>query len=184
LAANFKVCPTAAAIAFMLSAISNCSGRKSCACAARRQRGFTLIELVIAVAILAIVAAAAIPIYEGYVKEARIAKSIQDMRQMALILDDLYQDGSPPATLAAVGLDSMIDPWGAPYRYLWLRGNPALGIDGQRRRDRSMNPVNSDYDLYSIGADGQTSVQFVAQKARDDVVRANDGDFFGLANDH
>lgn len=142
-----------------------------------------MVELVMTVAILAIVAAAAIPIYEGYIEETRIAKSIKDIRQMQLILDDLYLDDSPPATLAAAGL-SMTDPWGNTYRYLWLRGNPASGLNGQRRRDKSMNPVNSDYDLYSMGTDGQTSAQFVAKKARDDVVRANDGDFIGLAADH
>jgi len=165
-------------------AISNRPGQRSRTCAVRLQRGFTLIELVIAVAILAIVAAAAIPIYEGYSNEARLSRTIQDMRQMALILDDLFEDGSPPATLASVGLDTMTDPWGNPYRYLWLRGNPAPGINGQRRRDRSMNPVNSDYDLYSIGPDGLTVAQFAGGPAQDDVVRANDGDFFGLARDH
>lgn len=147
-------------------------------------RGFTLVELVITVAILAIVAAAAVPVYQGYITEANMAKTVMDLRQMELILDDLYADGSPPPSLAAVGLDGMTDPWGNPYRYLWLRGNPDGSIRGIRRRDRSMNPVNSDYDLYSMGEDGETSAQFVASKALDDVVRANDGDYLGLAADH
>ena len=76
------------------------------------------------------------------------------------------------------------DPWGNPYQYLWLRGNPAPALKGERRRDKSMNPVNTDYDLYSLGADGLTAPQFVAGEALDDVVRANDGDFLGLAGDH
>jgi general secretion pathway protein G len=159
-------------------------GMRPRARAAPRQRGLTLIEIIVVVAILSIVAAAAIPVYEGYVNEARIARSIQDMRQMSLILDDLYREGVPPATLVTVGLDNMTDPWGNPYRYLWLRGNPAPGLNGQRRRDKSMNPVNSDYDLYSIGMDGATVSQFAGGPARDDVVRANDGDYFGLAGDH
>lgn len=160
------------------------TGASLCVRVVHYQRGLTLIEITIAVAILAIVATAAIPVYEGYVNEVRIARSIQDMRQMALILDDRYQDGSPPATLADVDLDNMTDPWGQPYQYLWLRGNPAPGLSGLRRRDKSMNPVNTDYDLYSIGLDGVTVAQFAGGEARDDVVRANDGDFFGLADDH
>lgn len=163
---------------------STCRSPTVRACVARRQRGITLVEIVVAVAILAIVATAAIPIYEGYVNEVRIARSIQDIRQMALILDDLYEEGVPPPTLAAAGLANMVDPWGYPYRYLWLRGNPALGLEGMRRRDKSMNPVNTDYDLYSIGQDGATVAQFAGGPARDDVVRANDGDYFGLADDH
>ncbi|MCB1800992.1 MAG: prepilin-type N-terminal cleavage/methylation domain-containing protein [Gammaproteobacteria bacterium] len=146
-------------------------------------RGFTLVELMLAVAILSILGAIAIPFYDGYINEARISTAIKDIRQMELILDDRYLDNDPPATLADAGI-AMTDPWGNPYRYLWLRGNPDGSVNGNRRRDKSMNPVNTDYDLYSMGADGQTQKQFVAAKARDDVVRANDGDFIGLAADH
>lgn len=137
----------------------------------------------VVVTILTILGVLALPVYEGYVREARIATAIKDIRQISLILDDLYLDNIPPASLTAVGVN-LTDPWGNPYRYLWLRGNPQPGLNGRRRRDRSMNPVNSDYDLYSMGEDGQTSAQFVARKARDDIVRANDGDYVGLAEDH
>jgi general secretion pathway protein G len=44
-----------------------------------------------------------------------------------------------------------------------------------------MVPVNSDYDLYSMGKDEDSQAAFTAQVSRDDVVRANDGNFFGLA---
>jgi len=41
--------------------------------------------------------------------------------------------------------------------------------------------VNSDYDLYSRGSDGLTDLVLNADVARDDIVRAGDGDFVGLA---
>lgn len=145
--------------------------------------GFTLIEIVIAVAIVTILAALAVPFYEGYVLEARIGTAMKDIRQMELILNDRYIDNDPPATLADAGIN-LVDPWGNPYRYLWLDGNTAPGVSGERRRDKSLNPVNTDYDLYSMGADGVTAAQFTAGNAQDDVVRANDGDFIGLAKDH
>lgn len=148
-----------------------------------RQRGLTLIEIMIAVAILAVVASVAIPIYRGYVDEARIGTAIRDIRQMEFILNDRFLDNAPPPTLAAAGIN-MVDPWGNPYRYLWLRGNPAPGLAGQRRKDKAMNPVNTDYDLYSMGPDGQTQAQFTAARARDDIVRANNGDYVGPARDH
>lgn len=147
------------------------------------QSGFTLIEIMIAVAILAIIAAIAMPYYQGYVTESRIATAIKDIRQIELILNDRFLDNDPPASLAAVGIN-MSDPWGNPYQYLWLRNNPAPGINGKRRRDKSANPVNSDYDLYSMGPDGVTTAQFTGKQARDDIVRANDGDFVGVAEDH
>ena len=76
------------------------------------------------------------------------------------------------------------DPWGRPYRYLRIDGGTTPGIRGKRRRDKNANPVNSDYDLYSMGRDGKTAAQFMAKKARDDIVRANDGSYHGLAGEH
>jgi general secretion pathway protein G len=150
---------------------------------ATRAQGFTLLEIMIATAILAILASFAVAQYNGFIAESRINSAIHDIRSMELILDDLYLDNAPPATLADVGID-LVDPWGNPYHYLWLRGNPNPGVKGKRRRDKALNPVNSDYDLYSMGADGSTAAQFTAAKARDDIVRANDGAFVGLAGDH
>ena len=45
-------------------------------------------------------------------------------------------------------------------------------------------PVNSDFDLYSMGADGESSAPFTAKNSHDDVVRANNGAFIGLAEDY
>jgi general secretion pathway protein G len=92
--------------------------------------------------------------------------------------------GRLPDSLNDIGLSPMTDPWGRPYRYLRIAGNEAPGIPGDRRKDRNANPVNSDYDLYSVGRDGLTAAQFDSDKARDDIVRANDGAYFGLAEDH
>lgn len=89
----------------------------------RAPGGFSLVEISVSLAILGIVAAIAAPIYEGYTAEARIATAIRDIRQMELILNDRYGDNDPPATLAAAGIN-LVDPWGNPYQYLWLRGNP------------------------------------------------------------
>ena len=59
-----------------------------------KQTGLTLIEIMIAVAILAILSAIAVPLYQGYVVEARYGTALKDIRQMQLILDDLALDNS------------------------------------------------------------------------------------------
>jgi general secretion pathway protein G len=44
-------------------------------------------------------------------------------------------------------------------------------------------PINSDYDLYSMGKDGESVPPLTARASRDDVIRANDGAYIGLASE-
>jgi hypothetical protein len=41
-----------------------------------------------------------------------------------------------------------------------------------------------DFDLYSVGKDGASSKQITGAKGRDDIIRAGNGGFIGLAKDH
>jgi general secretion pathway protein G len=49
------------------------------------------------------------------------------------------------------------------------------------RKDRNLNPINTQYDLYSVGADGQTRLPLQAPVSQDDVILASDGNYVGLA---
>jgi general secretion pathway protein G len=147
--------------------------------------GFTLIEIIIAVAILGVLVAIAIPNFISYRYRAQVAAAISEIKLIEKAIAIHVADGNDlPDSLSDIGKDQIIDPWGNPYRYLRLDGGTTPGINGKRRKDKNANPVNSDYDLYSMGRDGQTTAQFTAKKARDDVVRANDGTYYGLAENH
>jgi general secretion pathway protein G len=52
------------------------------------------------------------------------------------------------------------------------------------RKDRSLVPLNTDYDLYSMGKDGQTQAPLTSSVSDDDVIRANDGGYVGLAEQY
>jgi general secretion pathway protein G len=143
--------------------------------------GFTLVELITAMAIIAILAAIAIPSYGAYINKARISVAISDMRMLEIKINAYRSDmGYLPATLNDIGSGALLDPWKHPYVYLNIEDGGVKG-KGKLRRDRKINPLNTDYDLYSVGADGDSKTQLNAKESLDDIVRARDGAFLDLA---
>ena len=55
------------------------------------QAGFTLIELMIAVVILAILAAIAMPMYSNYITKAKVRNAQSDLVTLSLVLESIYQ---------------------------------------------------------------------------------------------
>jgi len=146
-------------------------------------RGFTLIELVLAVALVSLLATMAVPAYSQFAERGRVSAAISDMGRIQLAVDRhrLNNSDELPATLAEVGLDDLRDPWGRPYQYL----NIALAENpGQLRKDKNLVPINTDFDLYSRGSDGESRPPLNAGPSRDDIVRANNGAFVGKAENY
>tara|TARA_R110002072_G_scaffold4174_2_gene29425 strand:+ start:10863 stop:11606 length:744 start_codon:yes stop_codon:yes gene_type:complete len=239
----------------------------------RSTGGFTLLELMIVVAILAIIASIGVPQYVGALRTARVGKAKHELVTISHAIDSYAatNDGKLPLSLHQVGFGGKNDPWGVPYCYLnyadgtgdgldWAiaagvvdpsafgplggsggggdggPGGPqapippvpvpnvdvasldysaletALGrvisiteraainqtliTDGSfslftgvepeptRRRDRFMFPLNTDYDLFSLGPDHQTAPSLGESVGMDDVIRANNGGYFGLASNY
>jgi general secretion pathway protein G len=263
------------------------------------ERGFTLLELMIVVSILAIVASIGVPQYVSALRTARVGKAKHELVTISHAIDAYAatNGGQLPLTLHQVGFGGRNDPWGVPYCYLnyadgtgdgldWaldaglvdpsaikdtgssgsggsgggsagpaevggsalggrrggfvplpaayrqgaqdvgsmlvgrsgiakttatavletlsrdvlsaevdslvtsIAGNPkfsmftAVPVETTRRRDRYMFPLNTDYDLFSLGPNGRTTVSLGETMGQDDVIRANNGGFFGLASDY
>lgn len=122
-------------------------------------QGFTLIEIMVVVAILGILAALVVPKIMGRPDEARIVAARQDIAAIRQALN-LYRLDNQRYPTTEQGLQALVekpatspipanwkaggylerlpkDPWGAPYQYL----NPGL---------------RGEVDIYSLGADGAT----------------------------
>ncbi|WP_317933381.1 prepilin-type N-terminal cleavage/methylation domain-containing protein [Halioxenophilus sp. WMMB6] len=146
----------------------------------RTSKGFTLLELLLALAIGAVLAALATNSYQRYRERVDLALAIADITTISQLLERYYVvHGSFPASLeeAKIGL---FDPWGNPYQYT----NIALAKGkGDLRKDKNLVPINTDYDLFSAGKDGQSRSPLTAKVSQDDIIRANNGSYIGLAGD-
>ena len=47
-----------------------------------------------------------------------------------------------------------------------------------------MVPINSDFDLYSMGKDGKSQTPLTAKASHDDIIFANNGEYVGRASEY
>ncbi len=126
--------------------------------------------------------AVAVPAYRGYRERVEIARGVAALAEMEGALQRWRTlNFRYPETLAEAGLGERRDPWGRPWFYLNIE---TARNRGAVRKDRNLVPINSDYDLYSAGRDGRTRPPLTARDSRDDLIRASNGGFFGIAEDY
>jgi general secretion pathway protein G len=148
--------------------------------APRRSRGFTLVEVLTVVALIGVLAAVTYPFYSNYRSKILVRQAVVDLIAMSTSIGNYWNDGHAfPASLADVGLSGKLDPWGRPYVYYNVAAN---GI-GHARKDHALNPLNTDFDLYSLGPDGKTKPQITQRDSVDDIIRGSNGAFYGVAAD-
>ncbi|HEX7220449.1 MAG TPA: type II secretion system protein [Burkholderiales bacterium] len=141
--------------------------------------GFTAVELMIAMLIVAILVAVLLPGYAQYRERQRVSQATQELVVMGTVIKSFQLDHNRyPDDLSEVQLATRLDPWGRTYAYLNISD---AKNSGKARKRKNLTPINSDFDLYSVGRDGESSPPLGAKHSRDDVVRANDGRYHGLA---
>jgi len=124
---------------------------------ARKQAGFTLIEMMVVVVVIALLGAMIGPTLFGKVQQAQETRVAQDIRVIESALKFYRLDNYRYPTQAQ-GLEALVnapgdaagnwngpyleampnDPWGVPYQY------------------QSPGSRGKDVDIYTLGVDGQT----------------------------
>jgi general secretion pathway protein G len=142
------------------------------------QNGFSLVEVIVAIAILSIVSSIGVSMYKDYTFSAEVDRTVNEIRMIDFLIQDYQRTtGRLPPNLAAIGVDYP-DPWGNDYEYLDIS---TVNGKGPLRKDHALNPINTDYDLYSMGPDGRSSTPLTSNHGRDDIVRGNNGRYVGTA---
>jgi general secretion pathway protein G len=140
-------------------------------------RGLTLVELLVVLAVIATLSTIAFLLYASFTEKAMVARAIADIANISSEISTFQMMNERlPVNLAEVNRSNFKDPWGQAYVFLDVSTSPGLA-----RKDGALVPINTDFDLYSKGKDGSSATPLTASQSQDDIVRANDGQFVGLA---
>ncbi len=134
------------------------------------------------VVIISILATLAIPHITRAIDKANNARAIGDIKALQAEISDYdAEHHTLPNSLEDIGRAGMLDPWGNEYVYVNLTGTAG---NGSARKDRFMVPLNDDYDLYSKGKDGESRGPLQSKVSHDDIIRASDGSWVGVAENN
>ena len=122
-----------------------------------RQGGFTLIEIMVVVAILAILGATVVPLILDRPDQARMVKAKQDIRAIEAALD-LYKLDNFNCPTSDQGLQALVEPPSSdPVAPNWKDGGylKKLPKDPWGREYLYLSPgENGEVDIYTLGRDG------------------------------
>ncbi len=132
--------------------------------------GFTLVELIVVAAILGILISVVTPLMYSALQAARVAACKADIRTIEKAVATVVAEmNALPASLNDINLGTQLDPWHRPFEY---STTPLI-------EDDALNKLNTDYDLYSKGADGASDPAGGNPVNLDDIVRAHEGSYVG-----
>ena len=121
----------------------------------RTQTGFTLVELMIVVAILSVIGAIAVPAYNNYIRESRLGAARANVEPLRLAMEDYWLDNSTYADIDGLKWDPVNSDSGL------YTGNLGWKPDGDENRFKyEVTATTNSYTItvthYDLPSEGQT----------------------------
>jgi general secretion pathway protein G len=136
------------------------------------------------IAVVGLLLAIALPSYSAIMERQKVGQAARDLQDIVMIIERYRsQHFALPESLDDLGVGLPKDPWGNDYQFLNF-SSTTPGTQGRIRKDHNLHPLNTGFDLYSLGKDGDSRPALTASASRDDVIYARDGGFVGLAEDY
>jgi len=124
--------------------------------APQARSGFTLMEMLVVVAIIVIIAGAATPLVLNYLAQARVDRAKLDIKKLETAISSFNaKHGQYPETLQqltqpdefgnnpVLSAQDLLDPWGRPYNYqpaqMTQRGVPMISSGGPNGNLQNLN---------------------------------------------
>ncbi|HEY5703492.1 MAG TPA: prepilin-type cleavage/methylation domain-containing protein [Gammaproteobacteria bacterium] len=136
-------------------------------------------EMVMTVSVVLLMFALVIPAAREIVNKTRSDNVVVDLEKIQTDISDfMLINRRLPDSLTEIYGDIPRDPWGNEFNYL----NIADGDESVKfkvRKYKFIKNLNSDYDLFSEGIDGESVQPLTGKSSHDDIVRAKNGLYIG-----
>ena len=117
-----------------------------------KSNGYTLVELMIVVAIIAVISSIAVPVYQNYVDDTYAGQAVVDMKVCALALERYYSNGFTYVGADAAAVCTLQSPTQGTAKY--TLSYESLSVTDFTVRATPMGGACGSGDCFELARDG------------------------------